>query len=200
MSSIMSYIAQYGYLAMFGLLALGFMGIPVPDETLVIMFGGLTAEGHFQFGAALAATFLGSMTGMLFSYGLGRGIGKPLLDKYGKWIMITPKRLAATEKWFAKYGSWSVLLGYFVPGLRQVTSYLAGVYRLSLKLYLIYAGVGAAIWCTVFIYIGHTFGKHWRRVAYFVHLHVWRITLAVIVFLVVAWILHMLWKRKNRET
>jgi membrane protein DedA with SNARE-associated domain len=194
LSSIMSYIAQYGYFAMFGLLALGFVGIPVPDETLIVTFGGLTAEGHFRFWAALVVTFLGSMTGMLLSYGLGRGIGKPLLDKYGKWIMITPKRLSATEQWFAKYGNWSVLLGYFVPGLRQVTSYLAGVYGLSLRIYLAYAGIGAAIWCTTFLYIGHTFGRHWRRVAFFVHVHVWRIMFAVIAFLLVAWIVHKVWK------
>lgn len=188
----MFYVAQYGYLAMYGLLALGFIGVPVPDETLLVVFGGLTAEGHFDFWLALTVVYFGSLSGMLLSYGLGRGIGKPLLDKYGKWIFITPKRLATTEKWFEKYGRWSVLFGYFVPGIRQVTSYLSGVYRLPFRVYLTYAGIGAAIWCGTFLYLGHTFGHHWRRIAHFVHVHVWRITLLVLVLLVVGTLVYLI--------
>ncbi len=187
----MSYIAQYGYLAMFGLLALGFMGIPVPDETLVVTFGGLTAEGHFVFWIALLMTFLGSMTGMILSYTLGRVVGTPLLHKFGKWIFITPSRLETTERWFARYGNWSVLFGYFVPGLRQLTSYLSGVYRLPIHVYLIYASIGAAIWCSVFMALGATVGHHWRKMAYFVHHHVWRIALVVIVLLLIGVIVYL---------
>lgn len=191
LSVIMSYIAQYGYLAMFGLLALGFMGIPVPDETLVVTFGGLTAEGHFVFWIALLMTFLGSMTGMILSYTLGRVVGTPLLHKFGKWIFITPSRLATTERWFARYGNWSVLFGYFVPGLRQLTSYLSGVYRLPLYLYLTYASIGAAIWCTTFMALGATVGHHWRKMAYFVHHHMWRMALLVIVLSLIGVIIYL---------
>ncbi|AWB44181.1 hypothetical protein DCC85_08060 [Paenibacillus sp. CAA11] len=194
MSAVMSYVAQYGYLAMYGLLALGFIGIPVPDETLVVVFGGLSAEGHFNFWIALLATFLGSMTGMMVSYSLGRGVGKPLLDRYGKWIFITPKRLAATEKWFLKFGNWTVLFGYFVPGLRQITSYLSGVYKLPLRTYVTFAGIGAAVWSFTFMYLGFTFGHHYRRIARFVHLHMWRITLLVLTLLIVVGLVVLIYR------
>nr|WP_245339255.1 DedA family protein [Paenibacillus shirakamiensis] len=190
----MTYLHHYGYLAMYGLLALGFVGIPVPDETLVVTFGGLTAEGHFVFWIALLMTFLGSMTGMMLSYTVGRVIGTPLLHKFGKWIFITPSRLEKTEKWFAKYGNWSVLFGYFVPGLRQVTSYLSGVYRLPLPVYLTYAGIGSAIWCTTFMCIGSLVGHNWRKIAIYLHHHVWRMSLLVLTILLIGLILYFFYK------
>lgn len=186
MSEVLSYIFQYGYLALFMLLALGFLGIPVPDETIVVAIGGLTAEGHFVFWIALLVTFFGSMAGMMLSYTLGRWIGKPLLTRYGKWIFLTPKRLESTEVWFNRYGGWSVLFGYFVPGVRQLTSYLSGVYRLPLKLYLMYAGIGSACWCATFLVIGYTVGHHWRNVAKYVHHHLWITTLILLLIICVS--------------
>ena len=128
MAGITFYIAHYGYAAMYFLLALGILGIPVPDETLIIAFGGMAARGEFNFAGALAITFLGSMTVMMISYSLGRLAGEPLLHRYGKWVRMTPERLAGAEKWFRRYGSLSIIVGYFVPGLRHLSSYFAGTY------------------------------------------------------------------------
>ncbi|GAB6988660.1 DedA family protein [Paenibacillus pini] len=161
MTEILSFLTQYGYLAMYILLALGVLGIPVPDETLMVTFGGMTAQGQFHFAGALTVTFLGSMTGMMISYMLGRIVGKPLLHRYGKWIWITPKRIDSTEVWFKRYGSWSIVLGYFVPGVRHLSSYMAGVAKLSIKQFLVYAATGALLWCTTFLLIGHAAGYHW---------------------------------------
>lgn len=165
MAEITFYLTQYGYIAMYLLLALGIIGVPVPDETLIVTFGGMTAQGHFNFAGALTVTFLGSMTGMMISYLLGRLVGKPLLHRYGKWVRITSKRLESTEVWFKRYGSISIVFGYFVPGLRHLSSYMAGVSKLPVKYYLIYAASGALLWCTTFMLIGHAVGYHWNEIA-----------------------------------
>ncbi|MEC0369104.1 DedA family protein [Paenibacillus chibensis] len=180
MTEIMVYLTQYGYVALFILLALGILGIPVPDETLIATFGGMIAQGHFHFAGALTVTFFGSMTGMMISYTLGRKVGKPLLDRYGKWIRITPSRLQSTEAWFKRYGPVSIILGYFVPGLRHLSSYMAGISKVPLSRYLLYAAAGALLFCTTFLLIGHAVGYHWNEIAVMMERSTLRIGVLVI--------------------
>ncbi|MGO4276241.1 DedA family protein, partial [Paenibacillus sp. TAF58] len=120
-------IIQYGYIAIFFCLALGIIGLPVPDEILMTIVGYLSSLGLILFPISLAVSFFGAMTGMLCSYALGRKFGKPLLWKYGKWIKLTTTRLENTKTWFERHGPWAICIGYFIPGLRHLTCYYAGV-------------------------------------------------------------------------
>ncbi len=151
-------IIQYGYIAIFFFLALGIIGLPVPDEILMTIVGYLSSLGLLLFPLSLSVSFFGAMTGMLCSYALGRKFGKPLLWKYGKWIKLTTKRLEKTETWFENNGPWAICIGYFIPGLRHVTCYLAGVSAMSPRKYLLYSGMGALGWCLIFISIGYFLG------------------------------------------
>lgn len=153
-------IGQYGYIALYVLLALGIVGIPVPDELLLTFIGYLTSIGIFNFPAAVTVSLLGAMTGMLVSYWLGRKLGKPVLWKYGKWIKLTPKRLKKAETWFHRYGPWTISFGYFIPGIRHLTCYLSGVSGMSQRKYLLFAGAGALFWCLFFITLGYFAGYH----------------------------------------
>lgn len=161
MTEILQFISDYGYAALFLLLALGIVGIPIPDETLMIAVGGLTAGETLTFANVLIVCFCGSMTGMMLSYWLGRKVGSRLLHRYGKWIHLTPERIAKTEKWFKKYGGFSITFGYFIPGVRHVTCYLAGVTRVPFARYLCFASIGALLWCTLFISLGRFVGDNW---------------------------------------
>ena len=196
MTEIMVYLTQYGYIALFVLLALGILGIPVPDETLIATFGGMIAQGHFHFAGALTVTFLGSMTGMMISYTLGRKLGKPLLDRYGKWIRMTPTRLQSTEAWFKRYGSWSIVLGYFVPGLRHLSSYMAGITKVPFGRYLLYAASGALLFCTTFLLIGHAVGYHWNEIAVMMERSTLRIGIFIIALIVLASVGIVWWKKR----
>ncbi|MEC0239080.1 DedA family protein [Paenibacillus dokdonensis] len=196
MTEIMVYLTQYGYIALFVLLALGILGIPVPDETLIATFGGMIAQGHFHFAGALTVTFLGSMTGMMISYILGRKLGKPLLDRYGKWIRMTPTRLQSTEAWFKRYGSWSIVLGYFVPGLRHLSSYMAGISKVPFGRYLLYAASGALLFCTTFLLIGHAVGYHWNEIAVMMERSTMRIGIFIIALIVLASVGIVWWKKR----
>lgn len=192
----MVYLTQYGYVALFILLALGIVGIPVPDETLIATFGGMIAQGHFHFAGALTVTFLGSMTGMMISYTLGRKVGKPLLERYGKWIRMTPSRLQSTEVWFKRYGSWSIILGYFVPGLRHLSSYMAGISKVPFGRYLLYAAAGALLFCTTFLLIGHAVGYHWGEIAVMMERSTLRVGVLVITLIVLGTAV-IVWLRKR---
>ncbi len=159
---LLDLIDQYGYIALYGLLALGIVGIPVPDEILMTTVGTLTIgdDPLLHYWASFAVSFSGAMTGMIISYCLGRAVGKPFLYKYGRWIKLTPERLAVAERWFCKYGLWAVAFGYYVPGLRHFTCYLSGVSNVNFFRYLAFAGSGALIWCATFLTLGHLIGRN----------------------------------------
>ncbi|WP_438448654.1 DedA family protein [Gorillibacterium sp. sgz5001074] len=154
------WILDYGYAALYGLLAVGIIGLPVPDEILMTFVGYLTSIGWFSYPAALAVAFAGALTGMLISYYIGHKVGKPFLRKYGKWVKLTPRRLDKAEGWFHRFGLWTVTFGYFVPGVRHLTCYLAGISGVGFWRYLIYACTGALLWSATFISLGHFIGQN----------------------------------------
>jgi len=158
MSFVLDLIAQYGYIALYILLALGIVGIPVPDEILLTFVGYLSSLGIFDYPTAVAVSLLGAMTGMVFSYWAGRKLGKPVLRKYGKWVKLTPRRLRKAERWFRRYGPWTISFGYFIPGIRHLTCYLSGVSGMNQRKYLAFAGFGALFWCLFFITLGYFVG------------------------------------------
>lgn len=160
LDDILLLIENYGYIALFGLLAAGIVGIPIPDEILMTTVGSLTTNGGpLTLGMSFLASFAGTMTGMIVSYTLGRTVGKPFLYRYGKWVKLTPSRLDVAEAWFKKYGMWTVVFGYYVPGIRHFTCYLAGVSVVSFWRYLMFAGTGAFLWCASFLALGHFIGQ-----------------------------------------
>lgn len=186
LEAVKDLIIEYGYAALYGLLAAGIVGLPVPDEILMTFVGYLTSIGWFRFDCALFVSFCGAMSGMLVSYMLGRKVGKPFLWRYGKWIKLTPARLAKAESWFRKYGLWTVGFGYFVPGVRHFTCYLAGLSGVNMWRYLLYAGTGALVWCTTFITLGHFIGESIDTVMPLVHQYVGIAVLALSVVAVCA--------------
>ncbi|RXZ81676.1 DedA family protein [Paenibacillaceae bacterium] len=160
MESLEIFVSQYSYFAIYGLLTLGIVGLPVPDEMLMILVGSLSSSSILNLYDAILIAFLGTMTGMTLSYFLGNRIGKPLLLKYGKWVRLTPQRLEKVERWFKKYGIWSIMFGYYIPGIRHLTCYMAGVIGIRFRNYLLISGIGALIWCSLFITLGY-FGYRW---------------------------------------
>lgn len=166
------WILQYGYTALYGLLAAGIIGLPVPDEILMTFVGYLVTLGWFSYPAAIAVCFAGTMTGMLASYFIGHKIGKPFLWKYGKWIKLTPARLSKADGWFHRFGMWTVTFGYFVPGVRHFTCYLAGISGVKLWKYVLYAGSGAFVWVVTFITLGRFIGHNLDTVMPVVHRYI----------------------------
>jgi membrane protein DedA with SNARE-associated domain len=191
------FIYQFGYPALYVLLSAGIVGIPIPDETLMIFVGSLTApEGPFSYSTALMVIFAGTMTGMVVSYILGHRVGKPFLYRYGKWIKLTPSRIERAEGWFKRYGMWAVFFGYFVPGVRHFTCYLAGVSGVGLSRYLLYAATGALIWCTTFLTLGHFIGRNLDGLLHLVHKYV-GVSLVVLIAMFIIGILIYLRLRKK---
>ena len=142
---VLAWIAQYGYLAIFSLLVLGIVGLPVPDETLLTFTGYLVFRGHLSPPLAFLSAFAGSTCGITLSYTLGRTFGIALIHRYGRYLRITGDRVEKAHAWFRRAGHWSLTIGYFIPGVRHFTAYAAGMSELEYPTFALFAYAGALV-------------------------------------------------------
>ena len=152
---------MYGPLAIFGLLTLGIFGLPVPDETLLTFAGVLISHGSLHFAPTWAAAALGSMFGITLSYVLGRTAGMAVIHRYGRWIHVGQEELDRVEAWLARTGKWTLVFGYFVPGVRHVTGVVAGASGLPARTFAAFAYAGACAWSALFVVLGWYVGDEW---------------------------------------
>ena len=154
-------IASYGDPAIFFLLAIGIVGLPVPDETLLTLTGYLIFKGTLHFVPSFFCAFFGTVSGISLSYAIGRVGGARLLMKYGARLHLTQERMDRVHAWFRRWGRWSLTVGYFVPGVRHVTAIVAGSSRLEFGTFAFFAYLGAFFWAGVFICAGYYLGDGW---------------------------------------
>lgn len=171
MEIILDWITRYGYFGIFGLLVLGIVGLPIPDETLLTFAGYLVFRGRLQFVPTLASALLGSMCGITLSYTLGRLTGYFLIEKYGARLHIKMDHVHRVHDWFRRFGRFTLTFGYFVPGVRHLTAYVAGASELELPVFAVFAYAGALVWSSSFILLGYLLGDQWQRVSGEVHLY-----------------------------
>ena len=167
------WISAYGYFGIFFLLMLGIVGLPVPDETLLVFSGYLVFRGRLHPLATLIASFLGSSAGISISYLLGRLLGLQIVYRYGQYIGITKEQLGIVHDWFKSIGLWTLVIGYFIPGVRHFTAVAAGVSGLEVIPFTISAYSGALIWVSTFLSLGYFFGDDWTFVLTKIHENVY---------------------------
>ena len=161
---ILAWITQYGYAAIFCLLMFGIVGLPIPDETLLTFTGYLIFRGHLSFAPAYLTAVAGSACGITLSYWLGRSFGLGLIHRYGRYLRITEEHVQKAHAWFRKVGHWGLTFGYFVPGVRHLTAYAAGMSDLEAPQFALFAYSGACLWVASFVGLGYFLGERWKAV------------------------------------
>lgn len=156
-----TWLIHYGSFALFILLTIGILALPVPEETLMVIAGVLMSHGKLQIPQTIVAAFLGSMCGITTSYVLGRTAGHFLILRYGKWVGIGQEHIDKAHAWFERFGKWTLFIGYFIPGIRHFTGFTAGTTSLDFREFALFAYSGAIIWVTTFLSIGYFFGNYW---------------------------------------
>jgi membrane protein DedA with SNARE-associated domain len=159
--TILRWITEYGYLAIFLLMTLG---TPLPDEALLAFAGYLVYEGRLQLFPTMAAAFLGSVCGITISYGLGRTVGGYLVKKFGPAVRITEDKVTRVHTWFDRVGKWGLLFGYLLPGVRHLIAFGAGTSKLPLSVFASFAYTGGFIWSVTIISAGYYLGSQWTLV------------------------------------
>jgi membrane protein DedA with SNARE-associated domain len=194
-SQIFAWITEYGYLAIFVLLIFGIVGLPIPDETLLTFTGYLIYRGDLSMPLAFAAAAAGSASGVTISYALGRSFGLALLHRFGKHVHLTPERLARAHAWFERIGHWALTVGYFIPGVRHLTAYAAGMTEVAPHQFALFAYSGTVLWVTAFLSLGYFLGERWKAVELHVERYLVGLSIAVAVLLGGYWI----WRRWKRS-
>ena len=166
---VLAFVMNYGYYGLFVSLVLGIVGLPIPDEILMTYCGYLVSQGSMTFLRTLLSALLGSVTGITLSYWLGRRFGLPVVTKYGRRFGVTEERLGKVNQWYGRFGKIVLMIGYFIPGIRHVTAFAAGIGRMRFGAFCLYAYGGALIWSLTFILLGKSLGVHWARVAELTH-------------------------------
>ena len=194
-SQIIAWITQYGYLAIFVLLIFGIVGLPIPDETLLTFTGYLIYRSELSMPLAFAAAVAGSASGMTISYALGRSFGLALLHRFGKHVHLTPERLARAHAWFERIGHWALTVGYFIPGVRHLTAYAAGMTEVAPHQFALFAYSGTVLWVTAFLSLGYFLGERWKVVELHVERYLVGLSIALAVLLGGYWI----WRKWGRS-
>jgi membrane protein DedA with SNARE-associated domain len=169
MEVVFQWVSTYGYGALFVLLMLGVVGLPVPDETLLVFCGYLVSRGTLHPALTLVTTVLGSWCGISLSYWIGRTLGLGVVHRFGKYLHLDETRLYRVQRWFEHSGHWALFGGYYIAGVRHLTAIIAGASELRFGVFLLFAWSGGLCWAAAFLTLGYFIGEDWRRIAEAVH-------------------------------
>jgi len=161
METMLAWIHNYEYPAIVLLLMLGIVGLPIPDETLLLFVGYLSFKGELSTPLSLSAAVLGSTCGITVSYGLGHLLGARVPTTLGPWLHINQTRFLTAQRWVSQWGKYGLLVAYFVPGLRHLGALTLGAAGLRYPTFAIFAYTGALVWSTTFITAGYLLGEQW---------------------------------------
>lgn len=196
MASVLDWISTYGYPVIFLLLTLGVVGLPVPDETLLVFAGYLIFKGKMHPLAAWGAALAGSWCGISLSYTIGRTLGLGVVHRFGKYLHITDERLDQVHRWFDRIGHWALFAGYYIAGLRHFTAIVAGTSKLRFTSFIAYAWSGGLLWVTTFLTLGYYLGENWKIISEMVERDLLYVSIAV--FALAAVYLLIKYRRKRQ--
>lgn len=180
MDAVFTWITNYGYGAIFLFLMLGIVGLPVPDETLLVFCGYLISKGNLKPIPAWICAFTGSWCGISLSYTIGRTLGIGFVHKFGKYIHVSEAQLDGVHKWFDRLGHWVLFFGYYIAGVRHFSALVAGTSKLKFTHFIAYAWSGGLLWVTTFLTLGYYLGENWKQIAELIHHYVLYISLAIL--------------------
>ena len=163
------FLRSAGYGAIFALSFVSAMGLPVGAE-IALIYGGVLASGQIQgikpleLALVIIVALLGELLGSAAGYAIGRYGGRTLVDRVGKYVLLTHKDLDRAEAWFARRGEPVVLFGRFIPLLRSFVSFAAGLGEMALVKFAVFTVIGCAVWCTALCALGYSLGSSYNHV------------------------------------
>jgi membrane protein DedA with SNARE-associated domain len=160
------FLAHYGYFAIFGLLMLGIVGPLIPDETILVLSGIAVHRGQLHLGPTIACGFGGSLCGITVSYVLGRTGALYALKRFTPLQRWVGRHLPQVQLWFQRYGKWTLFFGYFIAGARHFTALAAGMGKLRVRTFMLYAYPGGFIWVACFVAVGYYLGAEWETLSH----------------------------------
>jgi membrane protein DedA with SNARE-associated domain len=168
-------VADNGYLAVFLLMLLGSMCIPIPSEVVLAFAGALcvpafaagvlgTPDAALSIGWVIGWAVAGSLVGSWLAYALGSWGGRPAIDRWGRYLLLRPHEVDRAHDWFERRGEAVVFLGRLIPLIRAFVSLPAGVARMDLRRFTLFTLLGVIPWCVALALIGRALGTRWHDI------------------------------------
>lgn len=161
---IEAFILNIGYAGIFVLMILESMIMPIPSEAVMPFAGMHVIDGQFTLAGVIFFSTLGSIVGSLISYYLGYYGGRPLVERWGKYLLLNKHHLDVTEKYFTKNGEITIFISRFIPIVRHLISIPAGTGKMNIWKFCIYTIIGAAMWNAFLTYVGMKLKDNWEVV------------------------------------
>jgi membrane protein DedA with SNARE-associated domain len=158
---IIDFISSAGYLGIFIAMFVEGVITPIPSEVIMPFAGYLASTGEFYLPYVILVGTAGATCGSAVAYGIARIVGRPLVDRYGKYIFMDQRKVDRADAWFKRWGSWGILIGHMVPGVRSVISFPAGIFKMDIKRFLLFTFLGALVWNTVLSTAGYYLGEYY---------------------------------------
>ena len=160
---IVATISTLGYGGVVLLMAIESACIPLPSEIIMPFSGYLVSRGEMNLWLVGVAGAVGCVAGSMVAYWVGMYGGRPLIEKYGRYILISHHDLDLADRWFAKYGEIIVFVSRLLPAIRTFIAFPAGVARMNIPRFIIYTFAGSLPWCIGLAYVGQKLGEHWDK-------------------------------------
>ena len=162
LQSLLYLFTHYGYWIVFFGVMLENAGLPVPGETILLAAGFFAGEGHFSLPLVMAIAATGAVLGDNCGYWIGHRVGRAVLLKYGRFVLLTEVRFRSMEKYFASHGDKTVLVARFITGFRVFTALFAGATGMRWRTFFVFNVLGAISWAAVMTLLGFFFGRSWH--------------------------------------
>src|SRR6266436_6384646 len=159
---IVATISAMGYSGVILLMAIESACIPLPSEIIMPFSGYLVSTGQLNLWAVAVAGAVGCVLGSLVAYWVGMYGGRPVIEKYGRYVLLSRHDLDIADRWFANHGEAIVFVSRLLPAIRRFIAFPAGVARMNLKRFIIYTFAGSLPWCLGLAYIGQKLGEQWE--------------------------------------
>jgi membrane protein DedA with SNARE-associated domain len=182
-------IGSHGVPAVFVLMTLESMGILIPSEAISPFAGYLVSVEKMGFFSAVAAGILGNLVGSCVAYFIGLWGGREIWFRYGKYIGVRAHHLQIAEKWFDRYGEFTVFVSRCLPVVRTFISFPAGTARMNFTTFTTYTLLGSVPWVFALTYLGYVLGENWQTIGDYLHYLDYAVAVAL-----VAGAVHLLWR------
>jgi membrane protein DedA with SNARE-associated domain len=151
---------NYGYLAVAGFVFLEDFGVPVPGETILVLGAVYAGAGRLNVWLVGLLGFCAAVVGDNVGFAIGHFGGRPLVERFGRYVFLTPERLDKAQAFFERHGGKIIIVARFIEGLRQANGIIAGTTGMHWAKFLFFNAIGAALWVAVWTSIGYFSGSH----------------------------------------
>ncbi len=186
-------VHDWGYWGIFILIGLESTVLPVPSEAVLIPAGYLAYQGRMSFALIVLASTVGSLAGATINYAFALWVGRPFLERWGKYFFVRPELLHKTDAFFEKHGAVSTFTGRLIPGIRHLISLPAGLTRMNYGKFAFFTCLGAGIWSIILTAMGWYIGGNVELIRQ----HLKQITVALIAVVVTGIALYWWWQKKK---